>query len=126
MVMISKPFATVLVLALALGGAGARAQTASPQVFKPAHGISLDVGSKKVAGYYMQGANTCDLTLMVADLPNADGQVSGSSTRMNVPVKAGSTQRIFTADGMALEVSCALSAKLMTLRPPELTALSVK
>ena len=76
----------------------------------------------------MAGANTCDLTLMVADLPNADGQVAATatSTRMNVPVNAGTTQRIFTADGHALEVSCALAAKLMTLRPLDQTALAVK
>ena len=128
MVTISKPLAVVLVLAFTLGAASARAQTAAPQVFKPAHGISLDLGAKKIAGYYMAAANTCDLTLMVADLPNADGQVAATatSTRMNVPVKVGTTQRIFTADGHALEVTCALTAKLMTLRPLELTALAIK
>ena len=132
MVTISKPFASVLALALALGAASARAETAAataaPQVMKPAHGVSLAVGTKKVAGYYMAGADTCDLTLMVADLPNADGQVASTatSTRMNVPVKAGTTQRVYTSDGKAIEASCAISTKLMTLRPLDQTALAVK
>ena len=96
----------------------ASADAYAPQVVKPGHGVSLDVGSKKVAGYYIANANGCDLTLMVADLPNADGQVAAQavSTRINVPVNAGSTARVYTADGRAIEVACALSAKLMTLR----------
>lgn len=128
MVTISKPLALVLATAITLGIAtfGAHAETSNTLVFKPARGISLDVGSKKIAAYYLANDRVCDLTVMSADLPDADGHVTGPSTRMNVPVKAGTTSHVYTADGRALEVSCAISTKLMTLRPLEQTAEAVK
>jgi hypothetical protein len=124
MVTISKPLALVLASAITIGTAsfGAHAESSNTQVFKPARGISLDVGSKKIVAYYLANDRVCDLTVMVADLPDADGNLSGKSSRMNVPVKAGTSSHVYTADGRALEVSCAISTKLMTLRPLEQTA----
>jgi hypothetical protein len=74
----------------------------------------------------MAGDNVCDLTLMFVDRPDADGHSTGAATRMNVPVTAGSKSRVYTTDGTALEVSCALSTKVMTLRVLELTAAITK
>ena len=114
-------FALTTAIAVGTVTAGAHAESAT-HVFKPARGISLDVGSKRAAAYFMAGDYACDLTLMFADRPDADGQVSASQTRMNVPVKAGSHTRVYTTDGQALDVSCALSARVMTLRVLEMTA----
>lgn len=124
----TRLIALSLISAVAVGTAvaGAHAEATTTQVFKPARGISLDVGSKRAAGYYMVGDNVCDLTLMFVDRPDADGHSTGAATRMNVPVKAGSKSRVYTTDGAALEVSCALSAKVMTLRVLELTAAVAK
>ena len=129
MVTISKPLCVVLASAIVLGTATVGAFAADPmptQVFKPARGVSLDAGTKKVAAYYLAGDHVCDLTLMIADLPDADGNVSGLPTRINVPVKAGTKTHVYTAEGHALEASCALTAKVMTLRPLEFTASAVK
>ena len=134
MVMISKSFALALSTAIVIGTAtfGAHAQTSvSPapygtHVFKAARGVMLDVGSKKIAGYYLAGDHVCDLTLMLANRPDADGNVSGATTRMNVPVAAGTKTRVYTADGNALEASCSLKANVMTLRALDQTALAVK
>lgn len=129
MVTISKPLCLVLASAIAFGTAtiGAKATDGTTmQVFKPARGVSLDVGSKKVAAYYLAGDHVCDLTLMMADLPDSDGNVSGLPTRINVPVKAGTKTHVYTAEGHALEASCGQSAQIMTLRPLAFTASAAK
>ena len=129
---ISKLLATVLSTAIVIGTAtfGAHAQTNTTahgtQVFKAARGVMLEVGSKKIAGYYLAGDHVCDLTLMLANRADADGNVSGATTRMNIPVAAGTKTRVYTTDGNALEASCSLKANVMTLRPLDQTALAVK
>jgi hypothetical protein len=95
-------------------------------VFKPARGVYLDVGSKRVAGYYLAGDHVCDLTLMFADQVDADNHVNSTLTRMNVPVPAGKKARLYTNDGRALEASCGTSANVMTLRTLDQTAAAVK
>jgi hypothetical protein len=124
MVTISKSLVFALSSALAIGAAslGATAETANTQVFKPIQGVMLDAGSKKVAGYYVAGDKVCNLTLMIANRPDADGNVTGASSRYSVPVAAGRTSRVYTAEGHALEASCSLTAHVMTLRPIEQTA----
>ena len=129
MVTISKSIASVLAAAITLGTAsfGAFAsETTNSQVFKAARGVSLDVGSKKVAGYYLSKDGICDVTLMVADLPDADGHVSADISRINLPIKAGSNARVYTSEGKALSLTCSTGTKLMTLRPLEETAAVVK
>ena len=122
MVTISKSLVVSLTVALSVGAVAARADGTATLVMKPGKGVSLDVGSKRAAGYFMAGTNTCDLTLMFADRPDADGHVSGDTTRLNVPVASGSRTRVYTTDGSALEVSCGLSAAVMSLRVLALTA----
>ena len=124
MVTISKSLVFALTAAITVGTAsyGAHAGNAAAQVFKPARGISFDIGSKRAAAYYMAGDHVCDLTLMFAGRADADGNIPGATTRLNVPVKAGTRSRIYTTDGQAFEASCELSAKVMTLRVLEQTA----
>jgi hypothetical protein len=125
MVTISKPLAIVLASAITLGTAtfGAHAsESSNAQVFKAARGVSLDVGSKKIVGYYVPKDNICNVTLMVGDLPDADGHVSASVSRINLPVKAGTNARVYTTDGKALALTCSTGTKLMTIRALEETA----
>ena len=121
----SKSFFATLAGVIALGSAsfGTKAgEHLSTQVLKPGQGVSLDMGTKKVAAYYLAGDKVCDVTFMIADLPDADGHVTAAITRMNVPVAAGSQSRIFTSEGHAVEASCALSTKIVSLRPLSFTA----
>lgn len=129
MVTISKSLAGVLISAIAIGTAafGAHAtQASAPLIFKAARGVSLDVGSKKIVGYYLSKDGICDATLMFGERPDADGHVGTDVTRMNVPVKAGAHARVYTSEGKAIELSCGTSAKLMTLRTLDMTALVSK
>jgi hypothetical protein len=126
--MIKNFLPALLTAAIALGTAvaGAHAEGSTTQVFKPARGVYLDVGSKRVAGYYTAGDHVCDLTLMFADQVDADNHVGGTLSRMNVSVPVGKRARIYTADGRAMEASCGTSANVMTLRTLAQTADSVK
>ena len=129
MVTISKTVATVLAAAITLGTAsfGANASEATnPHVFKAARGVSLDVGTKKVVGYYLSKDGICNVTLMVGDLPDADGHVSADISRINLPIKAGSSARAYTSEGKALALTCSTGTKLMTVRQIEETAAIVK
>jgi hypothetical protein len=129
MVTISKSIASVLAAAITLGTAtfGAHAaETSNSHVFKAARGVSLDVGSKKIAGYYLSKDGICDVTLMVADLPDVDGNVSAAISRINLPVKAGSNARVYTSEGKALTLTCSTGTKLMTVRHLEEVAAVVK
>lgn len=129
MVTISKPLVFVLACAITIGTAtfGAHAaETPAPHVFKAARGVSLEVGSKKLAGYYLSHDGVCDVTLMVGELPDADGYVSAAVSRINVPVKAGTNVRVYTSEGKAIELSCGNGTKLMSLRTLNQTAAVVK
>lgn len=129
MVTISKTVACVLAAAITVGTAsfGAHASdTTNSHVFKAARGVSLDVGTKKVVGYYLAKDGICNVTLMVGDLPDADGHVSADVSRINLPIKAGSNARAYTSEGKALALTCSTGTKLMTVRALEETAAVVK
>ena len=129
MVRISKTLVGGLVCAIAIGTAtwGVHAaEVGAPHVFKAARGVSMELGSKKIAGYYVSNDGVCDVTLMVGDLPDADGYVSASVTRINLPVKAGANARVYTSEGKALAVSCSIGTKMMTLRTLDQTASAAK
>lgn len=98
------------------------ATEASPRVYKAGKGILMEVGTKKVAGYYVSRNGACDATFMVADLPDADGHVSPFLMRTNVIVKAGSNGRFYTPEGKQVALSCATGTKVMTVRSVEETA----
>jgi hypothetical protein len=125
MVTISKSLVVGLVAAITVGTAsfGAHAADTSPmQVFKAARGVSLDVGSKKVAGYFVTKSGACDVTLMFADRMDPDGHVSSDLSRLNVPVKTGNATLVYTSEGRALELACGLAGTMMTVRPLAQTA----
>lgn len=129
----SKPSSIVLATIALLGASflvatafSAHAETLGQQVVKPSHGISMEVGSKKVAGYYQVKDGLCDVTLMVASLPDADGRVPADISRINLPVKAGSNSRAYTSEGKGLAISCGTGAKLLSVRLLEETASAAK
>ena len=128
MITISKSLVFALTIAAASSASlvAAPADHGAPQVFKPIHGISFDVGSKRASAYYVASDHACDLTMMFADRPDADGHVTGTTTRMNVPVAAGTRSVIHTTDGAALEASCSIARTVMTLRPIVETAAVMK
>lgn len=121
----SKSILVVSFAALALNAAALTATAAelpTTRVVKPGHAAMLELGTKKVAATYITSGNLCDVVVSVASLPDADGNVSGGLTRITTPVAGGTQARVFVSDGYAIEASCALSGKLLTVRPIAFTA----
>lgn len=87
--------------------------------FRPAQGISFDVGSKRAVGYYTAAAGKCNLTLMLSEASEADGYAPQSAARFKVSVNAGSSARVDTADGKSLEFGCEPAAAKMSVRTLE-------
>lgn len=112
--------------ASATSGNGVDPNTAA-QIFKPARGVSIDIGSKKVAAYYAVNGDGCNLTVMMANQMDVDGNIDARMTvspvRMNIPVKAGAKTLVVTSEGKTLEFSCALATTLMTVRALDQNAL---
>lgn len=96
----------------------AAAAEGSVHVFKPARGISLDVGATKVVGYYLATNGVCGVTLMMGAKADADGNVVPGATRVEMPVAAGRKSQVSTNEGRKLEFSCGTGAKLLTVTTP--------
>ena len=71
----SKTFrVAIAAMAITLSVDAAMAENANaPRTLKEGHGLSLDIGSKKLAGYYLAKSGVCEVTVMVADRLDADG-----------------------------------------------------
>jgi hypothetical protein len=87
--------------------------------FRPAQGISFDVGSKRAVGYYTVANGQCNLTLVLSEAPDADGLARGSAARFKVAVHAGSSARVDTVEGKSLEFGCQPEAAKMNVRTLE-------
>lgn len=125
MLKLSKSIPVLLSSAIALGAASLAVQAAEVQtthVVKSAHAAMFELGTKKVAATYVAKDGMCDVIISVADLADADGNATGAPTRISAPVAGGSQTRVFVSEGYAVEASCALSAKLLTVRPIAFTA----
>jgi hypothetical protein len=122
--------ALVASISLATAAAATSPPNTTAQVFKPARGVTLDVGSQKVAAHYAVNGDGCNLTVMMANQMDVDGNIdarmTASPVRMNMPVKAGSKSLVVTTEGRALEFSCSLAKTLMTVRALDLSAQAIK
>ncbi len=125
MLKLSKSIPVLLSSAIVLGAASFAAhagEVQSTHVVKPAHAALFELGTKKVAATYVDKDGKCDVVISVADLPDADGNATGWPTRISTPVAGGAQTRVYISEGYAVEASCALSAKLLTVRPIAFTA----
>lgn len=125
MLKLSKSIAVAVSSAIALGAATLSAHASDLdgiKVIKAGDAALYSLGSKKVAATYLAKDGLCDVTLWIANLPDADGYVTGMPTRISAPINTGSQTRVYVSEGHALEASCSISAKVLTLRPIALTA----
>jgi hypothetical protein len=118
-----KSLATVAVAGLALvAGTNSQAFAEEGQYVRPAHGLMLDVGSKHTVSYFLTDGSKCNLTLMIGEKANDEGENSSVGARVNVAVEAGKSARIETAEGKSLEFACAGGAGAMSVRALDVVA----
>jgi hypothetical protein len=90
------------------------AESRRPVTMKPMKAISLDVGSKHVVGYFLDGEGRCKLTLMIADAYREDAVTPPSQTvRVRLMVEPGRSATVDTTDGRLLQFGCESSAQAM-------------
>lgn len=101
-----------LALALTLGAGASRAADEKWEslMMKPNRAASLDVGSKRVVGYFLKANGVCKLTAMFADRKD----VEAAAMQLQLEVPPGETARIATAEGNSLRFVCLGGAESMT------------
>ncbi len=118
-----KSLATVAVAGLALvAGVNSQAFADDGRSVRPAHGLMLDVGSKHTVSYFLADDSKCNLTLMIGEKANDEGDNSSVGARVNVAVEAGKSARVETAEGKSLEFACASGASAMSVRALDVVA----
>lgn len=101
---------------LAAGVTGAHAEdTAGTKTFRQLDGVSINVGSKRMVGYFLAQNYSCNLTLFMSD-QQAEDEVPNSAARVRQVLAANSSARIDTAEGESLELACQPGASGMTVR----------
>lgn len=86
------------------------------KTLKPIDGVSLDVGTKRVVGYYVADKNGCQLTLMMGERAIEDEVPAFSAARLKQTVAANASARVETPEGETLEFACQPKAASMTVR----------
>jgi hypothetical protein len=95
----------------------------STVTFKPLAGISFDVGSKRMVGYFESDAGECVLTLMVTGAMIGDDVPKYGPVRLLQNIAAGETTTVDTPEGKSLQVICKPSASAMTARVLDVVAI---
>jgi hypothetical protein len=105
----------VAVLSMLAGTTAVNAADAGTKTVLPAHGVSIDVGSKRVIGYFVAKNDACNLTFLMSD-QQVDDVVPNFAARMQQVIAANATAHIDTAEGESLELVCQPAAASMTVR----------
>ena len=103
-------------VAAALILSGPVAAESGVKTLRPLDGVSLDVGSKRVVGFYVASAHACSLTLMMGELLVEDQEPAGSAARLQQTLAPNTLARLDTTDGESLEFACQPGAATMTVR----------
>lgn len=100
-----------------------RADEAPPvKLLAPAKGVSLDLGAKRLVGYYQAVGGQCDLTVMVGERLTDDDAIPSAPSRMAVSVAPGDAVVVDSGEGQSLAFVCAGGAVAMKVKALERVA----
>jgi hypothetical protein len=108
---------TVTAYALVMGLVQPAGANNSERRIMPTHGAVFDIGSKHAVSYFVADAGVCNVTVMIGDKANNEGDGASIGTRMSFVVDAKGTARADTVDGQSLEFTCAQDAATLNVRP---------
>ncbi len=119
-----RVLATAFLSLLAMNGAARSNDQYEKLVVVQAHGAALDVGSKHIVSYFTAQQGVCNVTLLIGNKANSEGEGASIGTRVKFNVPAGMTARTDTAEGKSLEFACRSGASTMSIQPLDLLAYS--
>jgi hypothetical protein len=119
---LSRATALMSLSLVAMSGTAFGDEAIQKRVVMQAHGAALDVGSKHIVSYFTASNGVCDVTMLIGNKANDEGDNGSIGTRVKFAVPAGMTARTDTAEGKSLEIGCASGASTMSIRPVDLMA----
>jgi hypothetical protein len=101
---------------------------AGDEVYQPIQAISQTVGSKHVAGYFLNPNGQCQVTLMVEEVWDPDGDTSDfTASRLRFELQPNQTAAVDTAENESISLTCGDKAETLALaRPNKFYALNVE
>ena len=99
--------ACVAVTAAGLWAASPAAAADSSQAsYLPVQSISYEFGAKSVSGYFVQQAQTCVVTLMVAEKDDPDQPLPPSPARVRLVLNPGQIAGLDSEQGRSVNLTC--------------------
>jgi hypothetical protein len=99
--------ACMAVIAAGLWAASPAAAAESGQAgYRPVQSISYQFGAKSVSGYFVQQAQTCVVTLMVAEKDDPDRPLPPSPARVRLVLNPGQIAGLDSEQGRSLNFTC--------------------
>ena len=108
--------------AIVMSGAAFGAEPQGKRVVMQAHGAAMDVGSKHIVSYFTADNGVCNVTMLIGNKANSEGEGGSVGTRVKFAVPAGMSARTDTAEVKSLEIACTSGASTMSIRPVDLLA----
>jgi hypothetical protein len=113
-------FETLFIAAViaALSAPLSRPAAASEQVYRPIQAITTTVGSKLVAGYFVNKDGRCQVTVMVQESwdPNQDTP-NFTAARLRFDLEPNQTASVDSAESASISLTCGEEAETLALAP---------
>ncbi|HUL05635.1 MAG TPA: hypothetical protein VLV76_04835 [Candidatus Acidoferrum sp.] len=99
--------ACVAAIAAGLWAASPAAAAESGQAsYRPVQSISYEFGAKSVSGYFVQQAQTCVVTLLVAEKDDPEQPLPPSPARVRLVLNPGQIAGLDSEQGRSLNLTC--------------------
>lgn len=103
--------------AIVMSGVAFGGEPQAKRVVLQARGAAMNVGTQHIVSYFTADNGVCNVTMLIGNAANEDGEGASVGTRVSFAVPGGKSARADTAAGKSLEISCAAAASTMSIRP---------
>lgn len=101
----------------------AEALSATNTVASPIEGVSYDIGSKSMHGYFVRENGACSVILMIAEKIDPETAPPVSAARVRMMLQPGEVAGLDSEEGRSLNFTCGGSAATLLVNEGETKAL---
>ena len=101
----------------------AEALSATNTVAAPIEGVSYDIGSKSMHGYFVRENGACSVILMIAEKIDPETATPVSAARVRLMLQPGEVASLDSEEGRSLNFTCGGSAATLLVNEGETKAL---